>query len=109
MTSGTLISVTIEYFRNARYRKRHQVESHRTPRYRVRFELHGQPPVEAVVGPNPTQYLVADIRGSGPGDFVEVQLSNDGEDIVKWVNRTREELWNALIETGKCDRSGLES
>lgn len=91
--AGTLMYLRVEYFRTARYRARHQPESHRTPRYRVRFQLEGQPVHEAVIGPNPPQYLVARIRESRPGDFVEVKLSGDHQRVVDWRNATEERLW----------------
>lgn len=101
---GALVFVTVDYVRTARYRKRNQTESHRTPRYRVRYQMEGHPIHEAVVGPNPRQYLVADIRGSRPGDIVEVKLSEDGENIIAWTNRTRDELWRDFNGTwGECD------
>jgi hypothetical protein len=84
---------------HARYRTRRQTESHRTPRYRVRFQLEGQPAHEAMVGPNPRQYLVEHLRGSKPGDFVKVKLSEDGKSIVDWVNRTDEEFWRNFDAT----------
>jgi len=93
VTAGTLVFVSVEFVRTARYRTRRQTESHRTPRYRVRFQLEGQPTHEAMVGPNPRQYLVAHIRDSKPGDFVEVKLSEDGKNIADWANKTDEEFW----------------
>lgn len=104
VSTGTLVVVTIDYFRNARYRRRHQAESHRTPRYRVRYQLEGQSILDALVGPNPRRYLVADIRESKPGDIVEVELSEDGKHIVGWTNKTREQLWSTFNGTwGECD------
>ncbi|CAN0622928.1 conserved protein of unknown function [Burkholderia multivorans] len=93
---GALVFVTVDYVRTARYRRRNQTESHRTPRYRVRYQMEGQPIHEAVVGPNPRPYLVADIRESRPGDIVEVTLSEDGENIVAWANRTHDEFWSTF-------------
>ncbi|TCF97850.1 hypothetical protein BZM26_28890 [Paraburkholderia strydomiana] len=92
VTAGKLIFLSVEYVRTARYRTRHQTESHRTPRYRVRYQLENHSAHEAMVGPNPLQYLVAHIRASKPGDIVEVRLSKSGADIVDWTNRTDEEL-----------------
>lgn len=104
MSNCTLVFVSVEYVRGARYRTRHQHESHRTPRYRVRYQLEGQSTCEAMVGPNPRQYLVADIRESTPGDRVKVTLSGDGENIVDWKNRTHEALWSDFSGTwGGCD------
>jgi hypothetical protein len=65
----------------------------RTPRYRVRYQLEGQPTHDAMVGPNPRRYLVANIRESRTGDSVELKLSEDGMGIVNWVSRTDEEFW----------------
>lgn len=92
VTAGKLTFLSVEYVRTARYRTRHQTESHRTPRYRVRYQLENQSAHEAMVGPNPRQHLVADIRASKPGDIVEVRLSESGTDIVDWTNRTDGEL-----------------
>ncbi|MFM0140402.1 hypothetical protein [Caballeronia grimmiae] len=39
VTAGKLIFLSVEYVRTARYRTRHQTESHRTPRYRVQYQL----------------------------------------------------------------------
>ena len=104
VSAGTLVFVTVEYVRTARRRRRHQTESHRTPRYRVRYQLEGQPTHEAMVGPNPRRYLVANIRGDRPGDIVEVKLSEDRKNIVRWTNKTREQLWSAFEGTrGECD------
>lgn len=86
VTAGTLVFVSVEFVRTARYRTRRQTESHRTPRYRVRFQLEGQPPHEAMVGPNPKPYLIWRIRESRPGDTVEVLLSDDGRDMFDWTN-----------------------
>lgn len=97
--SGTLVFVTVDYVRCARYRRRHQIESHRTPRYRVRYQLAGQPTHEARVGPNPRQYLVANIRESKPGDIVEVTSTEDGKGIVDWRNKTTEEFLRDLDGT----------
>lgn len=69
--TGTRVFVTVYYVRCARYRRRQQTESHRTPRYRVQYQLEGKPPHEGRVGPNPRQYLVANIRASKVGDTVE--------------------------------------
>ena len=103
-TSGTLVFVTVEYFRNARYRRRHQSESHRTGRYRVRYELDGQPPHDAVVGPNPPQGMVSEIRDSRPGDLVVVTISEDGQGLAGWTNKTREELLQGFdAPWGECD------
>jgi hypothetical protein len=52
-----------------------------------------------MVGPNPRQYLVEHLRGSKPGDFVKVKLSEDGKSIVDWVNRTDEEFWRNFDAT----------
>jgi len=92
VTAGTLIFLSVEHVRTAPYRTRRQTESHRTPRYRVRYQLENQTAHEAIVGPNPRQYLVADIRASEPGDVVEVKLSESGTDIIDWTNKTDEEL-----------------
>lgn len=104
-TAGKLIFLSVEYVRTARYRTRRQTESHRTPRYRVRYQLGNQSAHEAMVGPNPRQYLVADIRASEPGDIVEVKLSESGTDIVDWTNRTDEELMRDFDGTWfeQCD------
>ena len=102
--TGTLIFVTVYYVRCAHYRRRNQAESHRTPRYRVQYQLEGQPTHEAWVGPNPRQYLVANIRASRAGDTVEVALAEDGNSIVDWVNKTDEEFRSSLDGTfGECD------
>lgn len=102
--TGTLVFVAVYYFRCARYCRRHQAESHRTPRYRVQYQLEGEPTQEAWVGPNPRQYLVADIRASHAGDIVEVTLTEDGHSIVDWVNKTNEEFWSSFDGTlGECD------
>jgi hypothetical protein len=105
VTAGKLIFLSVEFVRTARYRTRRQSESHRTPRYRVRYQLEGQPTHEAMVGPNPKQGLVPRIRGSGPGDIVEVKLSEGGTDIVDWTNRTDEELMRDFDGTWfeQCD------
>ncbi|MEM5368981.1 hypothetical protein V4C53_23525 [Paraburkholderia azotifigens] len=106
VSTGALVFVTIDYVRSARYRTRHQTESHRTRRYRVRYQLEGQPTHEAMVGPNPRQYLVAHIRESQHGDIVEVTLAEDGSDsdIVDWANITRERLMEDFDETwGESD------
>jgi hypothetical protein len=98
--TGTLVFVTIDYVRCARYRRRHQTESHRTPRYRVQYQLEGQLPHEGWVGPNPRQYLVANIRESKPGDIVEVTLTHDGRGIVDWINETTENFLRGLDALG---------
>jgi len=70
----------------------------------VRYQLEGHPPQEAMVGPNPRRYLVADIRESRPGDIVEVKLTEDGSGIVHWINETNEELWTDFDGTyGEVD------
>ena len=102
--AGLLVFVTVDYFRTARYRTRHQVESHRTPRYHVRYQLDGQPAHEAIVGFDPSQGLVGRIRGSRPGDMVEVLLARDGKSIVGWINKTEDELWRDFDGTwGESD------
>lgn len=102
--AGTLVFVTVDYVRCTRYRRRHQTESHRTPRYRVQYQLAGQPTHEARVGPNPRQYLVANIRESKPGDIVEVTLTEDGDSIADWINKTNEEFWSSFDGAlGECD------
>jgi len=63
--------------------------------------MEGQPIHEALVGTNPRQYLVADIRGSHPGDVIEVELSEDGKSIVDWKNRTVEEFLRDFDGTGR--------
>jgi len=96
--TGTLVLATVEYMRTAQHRRHHQHECHRTPRYRVRYQLEGHPTHEALVGPNPRRYLVADIRESKPGDIVEVTLTEDRDGIVDWINKTNEEFWMDATE-----------
>jgi hypothetical protein len=99
VSTGTLVFVTIDYVRSARYRRRHQTESHRPPRYRVRYQLAAQSADEAVVGPNPKPLLVSRIRESRLGDGVEVVLSDDGKDMLDWTNKTLDDLENEFERT----------
>lgn len=103
IVSGRLIALTVEYCRRARYPTRHQTESHRTPRYRVRFQIEGQQSQEAVVGPNPPSHLVSTIRGCGSGDVVEIVLSEDARQIIGWTNKTSDSLWRGIQTWGESD------
>jgi hypothetical protein len=96
VSGGKLAFLTVQYVRTARYRMRHQPESHRTPRYRVEYRLENQPAHEAMVEPNPRLGLVATIRASKLGDRVQVTMSQDGSRIIDWINETEEALQEAV-------------
>jgi hypothetical protein len=100
LPAGTLVFVSVECTRTGRYRTLHQTESHRTPRYRVQYQLEGQPTHDAMVGPNSRRYRVANIRESKPGDIVQVTLTEDGDGIVDWRNKTSEEFLRDLDGLG---------
>jgi hypothetical protein len=100
---GRLTALNVEYVRRARYPTRRQTESHRTPRYRVRFQIEGEPAQEAMVGPNPPAHLVSTIRGSGSGDVVEIVLSADAGQILGWTNKTSDALWHGVDTWGESD------
>ncbi|SDC86369.1 hypothetical protein SAMN05421548_11157 [Paraburkholderia lycopersici] len=98
--AGTLECVDVAYARTARYRRRGQAAHHRAPRYGVRFRFEGQPPREAEVVPHASPLIVWRIRGSKPGDVVEILLGPDGRSIVEWTNQTQEKLWETLCASG---------
>ncbi|HKR44951.1 MAG TPA: hypothetical protein VJU59_35670, partial [Paraburkholderia sp.] len=56
IVTGRLIALNVEFFRRARYPTRRQTESHRAPRYQVRFQIEDEPMQEAVVDPNPPSH-----------------------------------------------------
>lgn len=95
--SGTLDCIDVEYVRTTRYRRQGQTESHRAPRYRVRYQLEGQPAREAMVVPHAALLIVWRIRSSKSGDFVQVRLSPNERNIIGWNNQTVEALWNDLL------------
>jgi hypothetical protein len=104
VTAGALVFATVEYIRAARYRTRHQAESHRTPRYQIRYQLEDQSAREAMIGPAPSQLLVARIRASKLGDVVEVTLSEDEASVIDWTNQTLEAIWRDFDGTwGESD------
>jgi hypothetical protein len=102
--AGKLVFVDVEYVQTARYRKSHQIASHRAPLYRVRYQLEGKLPGEAMVLPGARSGLVADIRASVLGDIVAVMLSRDGARIIEWTNQTVEDAWHDFPGTfGETD------
>jgi len=102
--AGKLVFVDVEYVRTARYRRSHQAASHRAPRYRVRYQIEGKAAKEVMVQPGTRPGLVADIRGSRGGDTVEVTLSPDETQILKWTNQTHEDAWRDFTGTfGETD------
>jgi hypothetical protein len=103
IVTGRLIALSVEYFRRARYPTRNQTESHRTPRYRVLFQIEGRQAQGAVVGPNPPSHLVSTIRGSAPGDIVEIVLSEDAGQILGWQNKTSDALSHGIDTWGESD------
>lgn len=91
--AGTLEIVNVEHIRTARYRRRGQTESHRAPRYKVRYRVQGQQSLVAIVEPKISHLIVSRIRESEPGDLVEIVLTADEQYIVEWTNRTQNKLW----------------
>ncbi len=92
VVSGTLVAISVEYARIARYRTRNQPVSHRAPRYRVRFEFVGEAPREVMTGQPPKRRLIEDLRASRPGDQIEATLSADGSELTGWINRSYDSL-----------------
>ncbi|MGF6872229.1 hypothetical protein OKW35_001687 [Paraburkholderia sp. MM5477-R1] len=102
--AGTLEFVNVKYIRTSRYRRRGQTESHRAPRYKVRYRVQGQPPRVAMVEPKISHLIVSRIRESQPGDRVEVALTTDEQNIVEWTNQTQDTLWEDFSGTfGESD------
>ncbi|MFP3554903.1 hypothetical protein SB861_29975 [Paraburkholderia sp. SIMBA_049] len=96
---GVLQSIEVIYARERRFARRRQVSSHRAPRYLVRYRLDNHPKKEVVaIEPFP-YYFIADMRGSRPGDEIEVRLSDDGAYIIDWNNLSAQRLLESMDRT----------
>ncbi|WP_238295029.1 hypothetical protein [Caballeronia novacaledonica] len=95
---GVLQSIEIEYARERRYAQRRQTSSHRAPRYRVCYRLDNRAERAIMaIAPFP-RYLIAELRGSQPGDEIEAWLSDDGASLIDWKNLSVRRL---LEKTGR--------
>ncbi|MFL9914005.1 hypothetical protein PQR75_01075 [Paraburkholderia fungorum] len=90
---GLLQSIEIEYARERRFAQRRQTSSHRAPRYLVHYRLdnHAERAILAIA-PFP-RYLIANLRGSLPGDEIEAWLSDDGASLIDWKNLSVQRLF----------------
>lgn len=95
---GVLQSMEIKYARERRYAQRRQTSSHRAPRYLVRYRLDNRPERAIVAIPPFPRYVIAELRGSQPGDEIEAWLSDDGASLIDWKNLSVHRL---LQKTGR--------
>lgn len=95
---GVLQFIEIEYARERRYAQRRQTSNHRAPRYLVRYQLDNRAERAIIaIAPFP-RYLIAELRGSQPGDEIEAWLSDDGASLIDWKNLSVHRL---LEKTGR--------
>jgi hypothetical protein len=99
LEAGELICVSVDYVRVSRHRERHQKRSHRSPRYRVRYRLKGQSAREAWAYPQTQPLLIWSIRASAAHDRVEIDLTENGDIITGWTNRTLDAMLSELDDT----------
>ncbi|KXU97849.1 hypothetical protein CR51_22030 [Caballeronia megalochromosomata] len=96
---GVLQSIEITYARERRYAQRRQTSSQRAPRYLVRYRLDNRPE-RAIVAIAPfARYLIAELRGSQPGDENEAWLSDDGASLINWTNLSVQRLFEKTGRT----------